>query len=211
MIHSRSILCVATLSIAGTHAAAVVPQDPPQKSTQSQSQAKPQKVRNPLNDLLDEAQAAIDKNDYEAAISPLQKFIAEKPDVAYAHFQLAYAYTALKRPDEARAEYARCVALDPKMAEAQLNLGILLLESQPAAAIIPLRKAVELVPSQSRPRYLLGLAYESTGDLTAAFGFGEPARFDTPLLPETVAALARAEQDVERLPRPPPPSTPGAP
>jgi phospholipase C len=42
----------------------------------------------------------------------------------------------------------------------------------------------------------------NTGDLTAAFGFGEPARFDTPLLPETVAALARAEQDVERLPRP---------
>ncbi len=186
MIHSRSILCVATLSIAGTHAAAVVPQDPPPKSTQSQSQDKPQKVRNPLNDLLDEAQAAIDKNDYEAAISPLQKFIAEKPDVAYAHFQLAYAYTALKRPDEARAEYARCVALDPKMAEAQLNLGILLLESQPAAAIPPLRKAVELVPSQSRPRYLLGLAYESTGDLAAAADAFEGA---TRLDPKDAEAL----------------------
>ncbi|MGB8325125.1 MAG: tetratricopeptide repeat protein, partial [Candidatus Acidiferrum sp.] len=170
MIHSRSILCAATLLLAGTHRAAAAHQDPPPKSTQSQSpsQAKPQKLRNPLNDLLDEAQAAFDKNDYEAAIPPLQKFIAEKPDVAYAHFQLAYAYTALKRPDEARAEYARCVALDPKMAEAQLNLGILFLESQPAAAILPLRKAVELLPSQSRPRYLLGLAYESTGDLTAA-------------------------------------------
>ena len=110
------------------------------------------KIRNPLNDLLDEAQAALDKNDYNAAIPPLQKFIAEKPDVAFAHFQLAYAYTALKQPDQARAEYQKCVALDPKMPEAQLNLGILLLDQNAAAAVAPLRKAVVLLPSQSRPR-----------------------------------------------------------
>jgi len=42
----------------------------------------------------------------------------------------------------------------------------------------------------------------NTGDLTAAFGFGEPSRLDTPALPETVAALAQAEQNVARLPRP---------
>jgi tetratricopeptide (TPR) repeat protein len=140
-------------------------QDPPAAKS---PQAKPQKVRNPLNDLLDEAQADIDKNDYQAAIAPLQKFIAEKPDVAYAHFQLAYVFTALKRPDDARGEYERCVALDPKMAEAQLNLGILLLEKDPNAAIVPLRKAVELLPSQSRPRYLLGLALQHSGDLPGA-------------------------------------------
>jgi Flp pilus assembly protein TadD len=127
-----------------------------------------QKVRNPLNDLLDEAQAALDKNDYNAAIPPLQKFIAEKPDVAFAHFQLGYAYTALKQPDKARAEYEKCVALDPKMSEAQLNLGILLLEEDPRAAVTPLRKTVELLPSQSRPRYLLGLAQERSGDSKGA-------------------------------------------
>ena len=90
------------------------------------AQSQKQKLSNPLNDLLDEAQHAIDKNDFEAAIPPLQKFLAEKPDVAYAHFQLAYAYTALKRVPEARAEYERTIALDPKMTEAYLNLGILL-------------------------------------------------------------------------------------
>ena len=42
----------------------------------------------------------------------------------------------------------------------------------------------------------------NTGDLTGAFGFGEPSRLDTPALPETVAALAQAEQNVARLPRP---------
>jgi len=127
-----------------------------------------QKLRNPLNDLLDEAQAALDKNDYNAAIPPLQKFIAEKPDVAFAHFQLGYAYTALKQPDKARAEYEKCVAIDPKMSEAQLNLGILLLEEDPRAAVTPLRKAVELLPSQSRPRYLLGLAQERSADSKGA-------------------------------------------
>jgi Flp pilus assembly protein TadD len=139
-------------------------QNPPGKS----SQAKPQKVQNPLNDLLDEAQAALDKNNFEAAIAPLQKFLAEKPDVAFAHFQLAYAYTGLNRVDEARAEYERCIALEPKMAEAQLNLGILLLEKDPAAAVAPLRRAVDLIPSRSGPRFLLGVALERSGDLAGA-------------------------------------------
>jgi protein O-GlcNAc transferase len=132
------------------------------------SQTKMQKVQNPLNDLLDEAQAALDKNNFEGAIAPLQKFLAEKPDVAFAHFQLAYAYTGLNRLDEARAEYERCVALDPKMAEAQLNLGILLLEKEAGAAVAPLRRAVDLMPSQSRPRFLLGVALERSGDLAGA-------------------------------------------
>src|SRR5215470_8860006 len=71
------------------------------------SQSRTTKVANPLNDLLNDAQHAIDSNNFEAAIPPLQKFIEEKPDVAFAHFQLAYAYTALHRSDEARTEYER--------------------------------------------------------------------------------------------------------
>jgi len=43
------------------------------------TQGKTQKLKNPLNDLLEEARAAIEKNDYEAAIPPLQKFLAEQP------------------------------------------------------------------------------------------------------------------------------------
>jgi Flp pilus assembly protein TadD len=139
-----------------------------QAQANQKSQASVQKIRNPLNDLLDEAQAAMDKNDFAAAIPPLQKFIAEKPDVAFAYFQLAYAYTALKRPDEAQSKYEKCIALDPKMPEAQLNLGILLLERDPKAAVAPLQNAVRLLPSQSRPRFLLGLAQERSGDLKGA-------------------------------------------
>jgi Flp pilus assembly protein TadD len=133
------------------------------------AQSRSQKVADPVNDFLDEAQRRIDKKEFEAAIAPLQKVIGEQPEFAYAHFQLAYVYTALKRTDEARDEYARASAIDPKMSEAYLNLGMLLLDRQEdAAAVIPLRKAVELLPAQSRPRYLLAVAQDRAGDRAGA-------------------------------------------
>jgi Flp pilus assembly protein TadD len=165
--HWLTIAC-GTVAVALSSSPAEPARGQGQNQVPQAAQGKTQKLKNPLNDLLDEARAAIDKNDYENAIPPLQKFLAEQPDVAYAHFQLAYAYTALKRTAEARSEYERCIALDPKMTEAQLNLGILLLNADPKAATAPLAKAVELQPSQSRPRYLLGIAQERSGDLAGA-------------------------------------------
>src|SRR5438105_9224521 len=101
---------------------------------QSSSKAKPagqtktEKLANPLNDLLDQAQRDIDQQQFEAAIAPLQKVLAEQPDFAYGHFQLAYVYTALKKTKEAQAEYERTATLDPKMSAAYVNLGMLLLD-----------------------------------------------------------------------------------
>jgi Flp pilus assembly protein TadD len=177
-------------------------QAPPQ-STQSagpaRGQSRSQKLSNPLNDLLDEAQRAIDTTNFEAAVPPLNKFIAEQPEVAFAHFQLAYAYTALKRSDEARAEYERAMALDPKMPEPALNLGILLMEKEPAAAVAPLRKAVELLPSQSRPRFLLGSALEHSSDFSgAAEAFEGALRLD----PRDAEGLAHLGNLYLRLNRP---------
>jgi Flp pilus assembly protein TadD len=165
----RYALC--SIFIAGTQHAApphgekliAFAQDSPKPKPAGQS--KSQKVANPLNDLLDEARRDIDKNEFEAAIAPLQKVIADQPDFAYAHFQLAYVYTALKKTQEARAEYESTIAKDPKMSEAYLNLGILLLDEQKyAEAIGPLRKAVELLPAQSRPRSLMAVAMDRSGD-----------------------------------------------
>ncbi|HKW61600.1 MAG TPA: tetratricopeptide repeat protein [Candidatus Acidoferrum sp.] len=142
---------------------------------QGSSKAKPsghsttQKLANPLNDLLDEAQRDIDQNQFEAAITPLQKVLADQPDFAYGHFQLAYVYTALKKPKEAQAEYQRAATLDPKMSAAYVNLGMLLLDNrEDAAAVAPLRKAVELLPAESRPRYLLAVALDRSGDRAGA-------------------------------------------
>jgi phospholipase C len=51
----------------------------------------------------------------------------------------------------------------------------------------------------------------TTGDLTSTFSFGAPPRFDLPELPDTVAALRTAENEVMTLPRPAPPSEPAMP
>ncbi len=169
----RTLLC--GLCIAGAQHAAPLLGDELTGRAQSASKPKPaaqsksRNVANPLNDLLDEAQRLVDKKEFEAAIAPLQKIIADKPEFAYAHFQLAYVYTALKKTDEARAEDTRTIAIDPKMSEAYLNLGMLLLDKQEdAAAVISLRNAVELLPAQSRPRYLLAVAQDRSGDRAGA-------------------------------------------
>jgi tetratricopeptide (TPR) repeat protein len=169
-----------------------------QKSPPNQSQSRTQKFANPLNDLLDEAQKDIDANQFEAALAPLQKFIAEKPEIAWAHFQLGYAYTALKRPDEARAEYERATTLDPKMSEAFLNLGILLSEKDPAAAVAPLRRAVDLLPAQSRPRFLLGHALERSGDIPGAVESYEAALRLDPRDVETIIHLGNLYVGLKR-------------
>jgi tetratricopeptide (TPR) repeat protein len=152
------------------------PSNPQQKSTQTQPQSRTQKLANPLNDLLDEAQHDIDANQFEAALTPLQKFLAEKPEIAWAHFQLAYAYTALKRTDEARAEYERAATLDP------------------------LRRAVDLLPAQSRPRFLLGHALERSGDIPGAADCYEAAlRLDARDV-ETIIHLGNLYLGLKRYP-----------
>jgi tetratricopeptide (TPR) repeat protein len=157
------------------------------------------KYANPLNALLEEAQAAIERQDFPSALAPLQKLTAEQPDFAYGFFELGYVYIALERWDEARAALLRAIALDPKLSEAHLNLGTLLLDRDPPAAVAPLRKAVELLPAQSRPRYLLGLALERTDDFPGAIeSLQSAARLDPGDL-ETRLALARVLLRAEKF------------
>ena len=155
-----------TLVLAMGCSCEVFGQNPPAKTPEVRT--KRQVLKNPLNELLEEAQRDIDKKDFEAAVTPLQKFIAEQPEVAYGHFQLGYVFTALQKVDEARAEYERAVALDPKMAEGYLNLGVLLIDRDSPQSVIYLRKAVDILPEQSRPRFLLGVAQEKAGDYAGA-------------------------------------------
>jgi Flp pilus assembly protein TadD len=124
--------------------------------------------QDPADAILASALAAMDRKDYDAAASGLQEYLAKKPGDATAHFQLGYTYTVLKRPADAKAEYEKAVALRPDFAEAQLNLGLTLLDSDPAAAVAPLEKAADLAPNQARLRFLLGLALERSGKAAAA-------------------------------------------
>jgi len=154
---------------------------PPAKPT-AQSPSHPKE--DPLAPLLLQAKESIDKNDFAAALEPLQKYIAERPDDPFAHFQLGYAYAGLKRWEEAKSEFSRAIALDPKMAPAYLNLGLVLMETEPAGAAEAFRHTADLLPTESRPRYLAGYALEHGGQFAEA---GEQYR----------AALAISPKDYE--------------
>jgi tetratricopeptide (TPR) repeat protein len=121
-----------------------------------------------LNGLLRSAQEAIDRKDYAAAAQSYQSYLAEQPDDANIHFQLGYTYTAMQRPNDAKAEYEKAISLDSKMAPAYLNLGLTLVDSDPNAAVADLQKAAELTPDQARPKFLLGVSLEKLGKLAAA-------------------------------------------
>src|SRR6267154_1607188 len=142
-----------------------------QSPTKQPTQPRPQKVANPLNDLLDQAQRNIDSNNFESAIAPLQKFITEKPDVAFAHFQLGYTYTAQRRPrsllavaqdrsgdqEAAARSFEGVLHLDPNDLTANRYLGDLdLRRGKPAQAEARFRHALEIRPDA--PEILQGLA-----------------------------------------------------
>ena len=159
-ICSKSLGCWALVALLGaSHSISAQTANTPQK--------KSHRVQDPeaiaLNNLLATAHAAMEKKDYAAAAQNYQEYLAKKPDDANIHFQLGYAYTALRQFPDAKSEYERAIALDPKMAPAYLNLGLTLLDSDPAAAVEPLQKAVELAPSQAEPKYVLGAALERSG------------------------------------------------
>lgn len=160
-------------------------------AAEKQRPATRRKVPNPVNELLEEAQRAIDRRDFAAALAPLEKVTAEQPDLAYAFFQLGYVYIALERWEEARAACQRAIELDPKLTEAYVNLGTLLLDRDPPAAAAALRQAVALLPAQSRPRYLLGLALERSGDIPGAIEALEGAARLDPRDFDAQQALAR--------------------
>ena len=146
----------------------------------------------PLAPLLQQANEAIDKMDFIAALDPLQKYIAQRPDEPYPHFQLGYAFAGLKRAADAKTEFSRAVALDPKMAAAHLNLGLVLMDSEPGAAADAFRHAAELQPTESRPRFLAGIALERDNKFPAAVEQFRAALALSPKDYETHFALGRA-------------------
>ncbi len=121
-----------------------------------------------LHDLLVKAKNETDSKDYSEAQEDYEKYLSQRPNDASAHFDLGYVYTAQQQNEKAIAEYRQAIALDPKMEQAQLNLGITLLSNNPKDAIEPLQNVVALDYSFARGHLLLGVAEQRSGDTAAA-------------------------------------------
>lgn len=153
-----------------------------------------------LNRLLNNAQAAIQQKDFDTAAKDYEQFLAKKPDDATVHFDLGYVYTALNRADDAKTQYQKAIALDPKMGAAYLNLGLTLLQSSPADAVDPLQHAVALLPNQPHAKFLLAIALERSGKLNDAIAQYQAAEKLDPKDFDTHLNLGLALLHADRLP-----------
>jgi tetratricopeptide (TPR) repeat protein len=175
---------------AQTSPAPVSSRSAPSPQTKAQQGSSPS--ADPLAPLLAQAQAALDRNDFAAAIPLLEKIAEAKPTDALPRFELGFAYSGLKKNPQAIAEYRRAVALDPNLAPAQLNLGIALLDSEPAAAAESFATAAKLLPGQAKPVYLQGEALERSGKRSEAIEQYHAALAIAPKDDAILFALARA-------------------
>ena len=153
-----------------------------------------------LSNLLASAQAAMDRKDFPAAAQNFQDYLAKKPDDASAHFGLGFAFMSMQKLPEAKGEYEKAISLDPKMAPAYLNLGLTLVDTDPAAAVAPLQKALELSPNQAGSkipaRRRLRKNSPSSRSHRAVPGRGSPRwhRFQHPLRPGPRTPRYRSRQ-----------------
>lgn len=88
---------------------------------------------------------------------------------AEAHFNLGNCYYALRRRDDAAAQFLAATGVAPEYAEGWNNLGIVRGElGDRQGAIVALRRALELVPHYADAHYNLAEALAVVGDLDGA-------------------------------------------
>jgi Flp pilus assembly protein TadD len=166
-------------------------QPKPQQSSAPAANQKANEKEDPAAPLLAQAQDALDRKDYAAAAPLLEKVVAAKPTDALPHFDLGVAYSQLKRNPEAIAEFRQAISLDPNYPPAHLNLGLLLLDSDPVAAAASFQHAAQLMPGQVRPVYLAGVALERAGKRAEAIDEYRAAVALAPKDGAILVALAR--------------------
>jgi tetratricopeptide (TPR) repeat protein len=140
---------------------------------------------------VDQAEAAMQKNDFPAAQSLLQQAVSANPGDYRAWFDLGYVFNAQKQIPEAIDAYRKSVAAKPDVFESNLNLGTLLArQGNNVEAAQYLKAATQLKPT-ARPEEGLSRAWQSLGHVLAS---SDP--------PQALAAYAEAEKLNPRNPEP---------
>jgi len=134
---------------------------------------------------VEQAEAAMEKNDFAAAEALLQKAVAAKPDNYRAWFDLGYVYNATNRVPEATEAYRKAVAAKPDVFESNVNLGILLArQGKNGEAAKFLQAATKLKPGANPEQSLahgwlaLGQVEEGFSPQQALNAFAEAAKFN---------------------------------
>lgn len=158
-------------------------------------------------DLSREAQAAIDRRDWPAALDALGRLAAAEPRSAEVHHRLGSVWQAQGRPDYAEHAYRKALELDPDYAAALVGLGQV--EAQLGRLVGSLEHldlAIELDPARGEAHLARGQTLEALGrsdEALAAYFRAlefEPTSTAAMLRVATVQlAYGRSEQALARL------------
>jgi tetratricopeptide (TPR) repeat protein len=157
----------------------------------------------PVTPEIDQAEAAMQKQSYDAAEILLMKAVADNPQSFRAWFDLGYVYNATKRPADAVNAYKKSVAARPDVFESNLNLGIVLArQGNLDESAKYLKAATQLKPTAnedeglSRAWLSLGLVEEASDPPQALAAYAKAASL-TPFDPEPhmSAGLLLEKQD----------------
>jgi tetratricopeptide (TPR) repeat protein len=112
-----------------------------------------------------------EKNSSNEVLEKLHRFVTLQPQNAQANYYYAVALWKNRDPqDKSRAAQvesllANSIRLDPKFAEAELQLGIVYADQGDAAAAIPhYQRAIEIAPETEEGHFRLAQAYRHVGE-----------------------------------------------
>jgi tetratricopeptide (TPR) repeat protein len=156
---------------------------------------------------VDQAEAAMQHNDFVTAESLLQKATAAKPNDYRAWFDLGYVYNATHRTPQAIEAYRKSVAAKPDVFESNLNLGVLLAgQGDNAEATKYLKTATQLKPTAAlevglaRAWQSLGYVEEESNPQAALAAYAEAAKLNPNAAQPHVSAaiLLEKRNDLDR-------------
>lgn len=128
-----------------------------------------QRISPAFDDRYLVATVMLQQKQFTPASHILEDYVAQRPQDAKAFLALGMAYLSLLRYSEARTALERSLQLDPNLAEAEYQLG--LLEGQQGnrqAAQEHWERAVALKPDHAPALFSLGTVYVEAGDLPKA-------------------------------------------
>ncbi|MFN8005527.1 MAG: tetratricopeptide repeat protein [Terriglobia bacterium] len=175
----QAALCFASLASAQTPA-----RNAKSKSTGT-SEGRRSSVKSASEEHFDKAQKLLSEGNFQGAVQEYRLSLEDTPENEAAHFGIGLALTRLGKPDEAIQSYEAALHINPKLWEAELNWGIILINRKDFDGAIPhFRNVQKLEAGNFHANFLEGKAQE---------GAGRPTLAIPPFL--RALSLAKEEQD----------------